>query len=169
MIREAKIHEAQILTKISFGSKGYWKYPKEFFEIWSDELTIRPDYIKNNDVFVFEDDGKVVGYYSIVEVKNDVEISGITVSKGFWLEHMFIEPQSIGKGIGTLMFEHMRRKCASRGIYELSILADPNSRGFYEKMGCKYKAEYPSTIKNRSTPYFQLKIERLSTAVLPGR
>ncbi len=38
MIRRAKIQEAEILTKISFISKGYWNYPKEFYEIWSKEL-----------------------------------------------------------------------------------------------------------------------------------
>ncbi len=161
MIREAEIQEAEILTKISFSSKGYWNYPREFYEIWSKELTINSDYIQNNDVFVFEDDSNIVGYYSIVELKEDIEISDIKISKGFWLEHMFVGPQSIGKGIGTIMFEHLRKRCTSRGIYELGILADPNSRGFYEKMGCEYISEFPSTIKNRTTPYLHLNIRRL--------
>lgn len=158
MIRQAKIQDAEILTKISFGSKGYWGYPKEFYDIWSRELTINSDYINNNDVFVFEKYGNIIGYYSIVELKDDIERAGIRISKGFWLEHMFIEPRSIGKGIGTKMFDHLRKRCGSRGINELGILADPNSRRFYEKMGCVYKHEYPSTIKNRTTPYLQLKI-----------
>jgi GNAT superfamily N-acetyltransferase len=160
MIRKAKTKEADILTKISFSSKGYWNYPKEYYEIWSEELTISSDYIHNNDVFVFENKGKIVAYYSIVELKNDIEVSGFIIGKGFWLEHMFIEPQSIGKGIGTRMFEHLQEICATRGINELGILADPNSRGFYEKMGCKYILEYPSTIENRTTPYLQFKTTR---------
>lgn len=158
MIRHAKIQEAEILTKISFGSKAYWDYPKEFYDIWLNELTISSDYIQNNDVFVFENDGAIIGYYSIVELKDDIEVSGIRISKGFWLEHMFIEPQSIGKGIGTKMFDHLRKRCGSRGITELGILADPNSRGFYEKMGCEYRYECPSTIKNRTTPFLLLKL-----------
>ncbi|WP_394698361.1 hypothetical protein [uncultured Desulfobacter sp.] len=40
------------------------------------------------------------------------------------------------------MFEHLRKRCISRGVHDLSILADPNSRGFYEKMGCEYKHEH---------------------------
>lgn len=56
MIRHAEIHEAEILTKISFDSKAYWGYPKEFYDIWSNELTISSDYIQNNDVFVFENE-----------------------------------------------------------------------------------------------------------------
>jgi GNAT superfamily N-acetyltransferase len=158
MIRRAKIEEATILTKISFESKGYWDYPEEFFDIWSQELTISSEDIQNNDVFVFENVGRIIGFYSIVELKNDMVISGITLSKGFWLEHLFITPSSIGKGIGTQLFEHLRTRCASCGIDELGILADPNSRGFYETMGCEYRREYPSTIKNRTIPYLQLKI-----------
>jgi ADP-ribosylglycohydrolase len=41
----------------------------------------------------------------------------------------------------------------------VGILADPNSRGFYEKMGCTYVREYPSTyeaspIKTKAFPLF---------------
>jgi GNAT superfamily N-acetyltransferase len=158
MIRQAKIQEADILTKISFSSKGYWSYPKEYYDIWSNELTISSDYIENNDVFVFESDGEIIGYYSIVALKHDIELVGVRLSKGFLLEHMFIEPRSIGKGIGKKMFDHLRQRCGDRGINKLGILADPNSKRFYEKMGCEYRREYPSTIKNRTTPYLQLRI-----------
>jgi GNAT superfamily N-acetyltransferase len=158
VIRAAKCSEADILTKISFESKGYWGYPKAFFDVWTDELTIHSDDIQNNDVFVVEKEGAIVGYYSIVELKDDIDVSGIRINKGFWLEHMFIEPSSIGKGIGTKMFDHLRDRCRSRGINELGILADPNSKGFYEKMGCEYKGEYPSSIKGRTTPLLRLKL-----------
>lgn len=158
MIRQAKAREAEILTGISFSSKGYWGYPKEFYDIWSGELTISADYIRKNDVFVYEDDGDILGYYSIVELKTDIEIAGVRIFKGFWLEHMFVEPGSIGKGIGTRMFDHLRQWCRSRAIRKLSILADPNARGFYEKMACEYQGEYLSTIKDRTTPLLELKI-----------
>ena len=158
MIRAAKCSDAGILTKISFESKGYWGYPKAFFDVWADELTISSDYIQSNDVFVVETEGAIVGYYSIVELKNDMDVAGIRINKGFWLDHMFVESSSIGKGIGTKMFEHVRERCRLRGITELGILADPNSRGFYEIMGCEYKGEYLSTIENRTTPFLQLRL-----------
>lgn len=158
MIRPAKQEEAKILTKISFESKGYWDYPPEYFEVWNNELTINTEYIENNKVFVYELDGGIVGYYSIVELYEDIEVSGIKIEKGFWLEHMFIQPRHIGKGIGSRMFHHMRIICRKEGISELKILADPNSKGFYEKMGCEYLDEFPSTIKNRTTPFLRLEI-----------
>jgi GNAT superfamily N-acetyltransferase len=150
--------EAEILTGISFAAKGYWRYPQEYFRIWADELTIRPEYIGNNDVFVLEQDGVVVGYYAVVELKEDIRAARVTIGKGFWLEHMFIEPRSLRKGMGTWMFIHLRDLCRSRGISELGILADPHAGGFYEKMGCEYKGEYPSTISGRTTPFFLLKV-----------
>ena len=157
MIRPANNDEANILTKISFESKGYWNYPEEYFEIWKNELTISPDYIEKNNVFIFQLEGSVVGYYSIVVLKADIEISGINIGKGYWLEHMFIEPLRINSGIGSKMFHHLNDWCLKAGVNEIGILADPNSKGFYEKMGCIYVREYPSTIKNRTTPYLIFK------------
>lgn len=39
-----------------------------------------------------------------VATDNDVEINGVRIGKGDWLEHMFLEPQSIGIGIGIRLF-----------------------------------------------------------------
>jgi len=162
MIRSAKKNEAKVLTKISFASKGHWAYPQEYFEIWKNELTISPEYIEKHDVVVYEIDSDVIGYYSIVELTENKDVSGIKICKGFWLEHMFVEPKYIGKGIGTEMFNHIRKTCRERKITELGVLADPNSKGFYEKMGCKYIMEYPSTINNRTTPYLLFQDKDLS-------
>jgi GNAT superfamily N-acetyltransferase len=65
---------------------------------------------------------------------------------------MFVAPAFIGKGIGTRLFEHLKKRCEMTGIKQLGILADPNTRGFYEKMGCDYQGEVPSTIAGRTIP-----------------
>ena len=158
MIRPGKREEAQILTRLSFESKGYWAYPKEYFDVWKPELTITSDYIEKNDVLVFESEGAIVGYYSIVELENGIEVSGIKIEKGYWLEHMFIAPKYIGRGIGKIMFEHLRKRCEIKGIRQLGILSDPNAKGFYEKMGCNYQGEFPSTIAGRTTPLLVLTV-----------
>lgn len=158
MIRPAKQGESELLTKISFESKAYWDYPEEYFDVWESELTIRPDYLEENSVYVFENGEGVVGYYSIVELHEEIELFGAKMNSGLWLEHMFVLPGSIGQGIGTQMFKHLRGWCQSNGVSNLGILADPNSRGFYEKMGCEYLKEFPSTIANRSTPLFMLAV-----------
>lgn len=54
MMRSARKCDADSLTRVSFASKGHWPYPRTYFEIWKDELTIAPDYIEKNVVFVYE-------------------------------------------------------------------------------------------------------------------
>jgi len=158
MIRPARQVEAEILTKISFRSKKHWGYPEAYFEIWADELTIHPEYIRKNDVFVYSHENEIIGYYSIVSLAYDIDVSGITLGKGHWLEHMFLLPTFIGKGFGRRMFSHAVNRCAARGIRKLGVLSDPNAKGFYEKMGCAYQREYPSTIAGRTTPFLTFRL-----------
>jgi len=158
-IRHAKIEESGTLTAISYASKRYWAYPDHFFETWKNELTISPDYIRQNRVFVFEGKAGIAGYYSMVCLENDMDFSGTVLSKGHWLEHMFILPAFIGKGIGTKLFEHLKIICRQNRINTISILSDPNAKDFYEKMGCRYVTEIPSTIANRTTPLLVLTLQ----------
>jgi GNAT superfamily N-acetyltransferase len=156
MIRPAKTEEAAVLTQLSLESKGYWRYPKKYFDTWVAELTINVAYIKKNDVYVCQNNGLIAGYYAIIQLDKDLIVSGIRIEKGYWLEHMFVAPRYIGSGIGTKMFDHLRTKCETKGINKLKIIADPNARGFYEKMGCHYLEEFPSTIAGRTTPFLVL-------------
>ncbi len=143
---------------MSFDSKRYWNYPEKYFNIWDTELTITSDYISINDVYVYEENDCIIGYYSIVDLKRDLIVSDIVIEAGTWLEHMFISPQSIRNGIGTKLFWDCIKLCYSKSIVTLKILADPNSRGFYEKMGCKFIKDYPSTIEGRTTPYLEYRL-----------
>ena len=70
-IRQAHPDDSVDLTELSFLSKKHWNYPEKYFEIWRDELTITPEYIGKNRVFVAEREGEKVGYYSIVHNPND--------------------------------------------------------------------------------------------------
>ena len=156
MIRRALESDAAMLTALSFASKRHWGYPDAYFDRWAPELTIDEDYIRANDVLVYEDNQTIVGYYAIVELREDVMVSGVKRAKGFWLEHMFVAPRHIGRGIGRQLFAHLRQRCRVRGINVLGILSDPNARGFYARMGCRYVGEYPSTIEDRTTPFLRL-------------
>ena len=157
-IRKAKPEEHEMLTQISFAAKRYWDYPQEYFDIWKDELTISEDYIKNNTVFVVEASGEPAAYYSIVEVKQEFIVGRTKVEKGFWLEHMFVLPKHIGGGIGRAMYAHMKGFCKDNGIAQLRIFADPNAKGFYEKMGAVYIEERPSSIEGRTVSLFMEKM-----------
>ncbi|MBM9604782.1 GNAT family N-acetyltransferase [Desulfopila inferna] len=152
MIRRADRNEHQILTRISFSAKRYWDYPDHYFIIWHDELTITPEYIENHSTFVFETEEDIIGFYSLAEIHTGVNVGEGFLEAGLWLEHMFLLPRYIGRGIGRELFHHCLTICTSMGYDALRILADPNATGFYTKMGCRYKGEFPSTIPGRTTP-----------------
>lgn len=158
IIRPATIHDSEVLTQISFASKRYWNYPEEYFEVWKDELTITPQYIENNIVYVAEKDGQTVGYFSLVEVKGDFWAGKVFVKKGFWLEHIFMMPEHIGIGVGFVLIGVLKEKCKEMKINKINIFVDPNAQGFYDKLGACYIGESPSSIKGRMVSLYELVI-----------
>ncbi|MEM5794893.1 MAG: GNAT family N-acetyltransferase [Bacillota bacterium] len=158
LIRPALIKDSTILTAISFASKRYWNYPDCYFDSWKDELTITPSYIKDNLVYVAETKGQVIGYFSLVEVRHDFWAGKVFVKKGFWLEHIFVLPEYIGKGIGTQMMEYLISICKSKDVGRVRIFSDPNAKGFYDKIGANYTGESPSSIAGRTVSLYELDI-----------
>lgn len=156
MIRSATAQDAPILTGLSHQSKNYWDYPQEYFLIWEDELNITSEYIDEHQVFVYEVAARIIAFYSVVELEEDICVADVQLEKGFWLDHMFVDPMWIGKGIGRSLFAHLGSQCMAQLIKKVRILADPHSGGFYDKMGCIYAGEYPSTIAGRTTPLYIL-------------
>lgn len=152
-IRRARAEEASTLTDLSLASKAHWKYPQNYYRLWQQELTITADYINEHTVYVCESGGGICGYYSLVELEEDLSTAGIVLKAGIWLEHMFVHPETIGEKIGTRMFNHLCGVVEGLGGSIIHLLADPHARLFYEKMGCVYQQEYCSSIPGRTTPY----------------
>ncbi len=154
-IQPAVSSEAQMLTDIAFAAKRYWDYPQSYFDIWTDELTITPEYIKKNKVFTVKIDNRIVGFCSIREVEEDSYIGEIFVNKGFWLDHLFIDPEYIGMGVGNQLMDYVNFYCKDRRISNLFIFSDPFAKGFYDKVGAKYVRESPSSIPGRTLPVYE--------------
>lgn len=152
----AEENESDELTSISFAAKRYWKYPEEYFDVWKDELTITPSYINQNQVHVAKIDGKAIGFISIVEVKDDFQLGELLIRKGFWLDHIFVHPDFIGKRVGSKLISFAKELCRRKDIIYLHILSDPNAKGFYNKIGAQYIEEVPSNIKGRAVSLFKL-------------
>jgi len=75
------------------------------------------------------------------------------MEKGIWLEHLFIEPEYIGHGYGSKLMAHLLKDAAKKGWSKIKILADPNSKLFYEKLDVTYIKDIPSNIEGRSICY----------------
>jgi GNAT superfamily N-acetyltransferase len=158
-IRHAKSTDSTTLTDVSFGAKRHWNYPGEYMERWTDELTITPAYIESNTVFVGELGEKIVGFYSLIEIQQDLEIRTVLIEKGTWLDHMFILPEYIGKGIGTKFTTHMKAYLSEKKVDKVLIFVDPNAKGFYEKLGAKFRRESDSSIPGRKIPVYEMEID----------
>ncbi|NNF46386.1 MAG: GNAT family N-acetyltransferase [Desulfofustis sp.] len=152
-IRRALPEEAARLTELSFASKAYWQYPQSYYRRWQQELTITADFIDTHNVYVCDDGSSPCGFYSLVILHEALHVSGLVLAAGVCLEHMFVHPDNIGQGVGTILFNHMCQLVEEGGNSLIHLLADPHALLFYEKMGCVYQGECSSTIPGRTTPY----------------
>jgi len=157
-ISKAQNNDAEVLTDISFAAKKHWNYPDSYYDLWRDELTITKEYIQQNIVFKALYMDVVIGFYSIIENKEDFHSGDTFVKKGFWLEHLFIKPEYHKLGIGTLMMNHAKQVSRDLGIPELFIFVDPYAKGFYDKVGAAYLYDSKSSIPGRMIPVYGLRI-----------
>ena len=158
-IRRARPDEHVLLTQISLASKRYWNDPDAYFEVWKDELTITRAYIESNTVFAAETHGGIIGYLSIVHVPKDLMTGSTVVQRGYWLEHLFVRPDLMRRGVGSPLVSFARIWCAQNGIDHLLIFSDPHARGFYEHLGAVYMGEAASSIPGRTVPLMELIIQ----------
>ena len=154
-IRRARPADSAALTRISFASKRHWGYPEAYFAVWREELTVGPEYIRANPVFLAERDGVPVAYYSLVLGAPPFAAGDVRMPAGDWLEHMFVGPDCIGRGVGRRLARHLARHCQELGVRRLMLLADPHASGFYRKCGAVHVKDVPSNIPGRKVAYFE--------------
>ena len=129
-ITHAIPNQAQILTRISFAAKRHWGYPEHWIQIWSPLLTITPEFIEGHETYVAWIDKKPVGFCALSLEKERASV-----------EHLWVLPDFMGKGVGAGLFRHVFSRCKELGVQVLEIESDPNAQGFYERMGAKKMGE----------------------------
>ncbi|MFN2513824.1 MAG: GNAT family N-acetyltransferase [Pyrinomonadaceae bacterium] len=138
-IRQAATEEATTLTQIAHDAKRHWGYPEHWIEHWQEDLTISSDFINNNQVYVAEREGEIIGFYALVVGDQQAE-----------LEHMWVAPKHIGTGVGKELFIHAMHIAAGENISEVEISADPNAAAFYQRMGARRIGEVSSEIDGQT-------------------
>jgi GNAT superfamily N-acetyltransferase len=149
-IRRAHPSEAEVLTAIAHDAKRHWNYPEDWIEQWKPDLTITPDFISLNEVFVALVDKKIAGCCALV-------LSGSLAE----IEHMWLRPEHMGTGIGRALFTHAKQRAEERGARVLELSADPNAEGFYARMGAKRIDEIPAGMngdKDRVLPRMRMQL-----------
>lgn len=148
-ITRATPDQAESLTQIALAAKRHWGYPDGWIQLWSPSLTITAEFIEEYETYIAWMDEQPAGFYAIS--REDVKAS---------LEHLWVLPGYVGKGIGAALFKHILGRCQELGVQVLEIESDPNAQGFYERMGAKKVGENVGELdgKPRVLPLLEIKI-----------
>jgi GNAT superfamily N-acetyltransferase len=123
-IVRAKVDDAERLTQIAHAAKRHWGYPESWIAAWGDILTMRPEFIAANVAYCAVEENRTVGFYVLT-----------TESDGLHLDHLWILPDAMRRGIGRALFQHAVEQARTRGFTTIQIEADPNAEAFYQRMG----------------------------------
>src|SRR5580765_1280738 len=147
-IRQGKPAEATTLTAIAHAAKRHWGYPEEWIQKWQTDLTITPDFITDNQVFVAIVSDEIVGCCALVVGDSSAEI-----------EHMWIKPEYMGSGVGRALFIHVRDRATELHLPALELSAAPNAEGFYERMGAARIGEVRADMGGRARFLPRMKVD----------
>jgi N-acetylglutamate synthase-like GNAT family acetyltransferase len=149
-IRRAQPDEAAVLTEIAHAAKRHWGYPENWIEQWRDDLTITPDFIANNEMYVAIDGEEIAGCCALVMSDSLAE-----------LEHMWIRPEHMGNGVGRALFNQIVERATTLNAKVMELSADPNAEGFYKRMGATRIGESRSEIEGqpRVLPRMSVRLE----------
>jgi ribosomal protein S18 acetylase RimI-like enzyme len=125
-IVRARPEDAPLLTEIAFAAKRHWGYPELWIESWRDILTMRPEFIAASVACYAAEEDDVAGFYVLT-----------TEEDGLHLDHLWIRPDAMRRGIGRTLFEHAIEQARNSGFAAIKIEADPNAEGFYQRMGAR--------------------------------
>jgi GNAT superfamily N-acetyltransferase len=145
-IRASHEADAGDLTAVRIQSKGYWGYSNETLASWGPAMQITPEYIRSNLVRNIYSEGLLVGFYAIQRGDEDV------------LDHLWLLPQVIGKGMGRAALSHAVHYAGQCGIKSLRIVSDADAEGFYLHLGAKRVGEIFSPLQNRMLPVLALAV-----------
>ena len=123
-IVRAKAEDAAALTEIAHAAKRHWDYPETWIAAWKAALTMQPEFITTNIAFTAVENGRPVGFYVLTTEPN-----------GLHLDHLWVLPSSMARGIGRALFEHAAAEVTRLGFPCMKIEADPNAEAFYKRMG----------------------------------
>lgn len=146
MIRAARPEEAGELSDLALRSKGYWGYDKAFLESCREELTIPPEKVT------------VKRTYAAVATPEREDADALAVGSGRILGFgtlegeppagelgmLFVDPDFIGRGVGSALFSHLAATATELGFHRLTIASDPNAEPFYLARGAVRIGGVPS-------------------------
>jgi GNAT superfamily N-acetyltransferase len=147
-IRAAKPEEAEQLSTIAYEAKRHWGYSDEAMRQWTAALRIEPQDVVSNPTFVMQDEDTLVGFYMLW-----------TDGRLWELEHLWVTPHAMRKGIGRSLLNHANNLVRAGGGHSLHIDADPNAEPFYAACGARHVGSVAAPIpelKDRMRPLLEI-------------
>lgn len=127
VVRRGSPADAERLKEIAIAAKAHWGYGLDRVRAWADAGGFGAEALRALDLFVAELDGRTVAWAS-------VKVAGETA----WLEDLWVEPDWIGKGVGSRLFHSAVDHARAGGATAIEWEAEPNAEGFYEKLGGRH-------------------------------
>jgi GNAT superfamily N-acetyltransferase len=139
------------LSQIAHAAKSYWGYPAQWIELWHNQLTISPDFVAKNEVWAAELEESVLGFFALTGKPPCLT-----------LEHMWVMPAGIRQGVGTALWARAMAIAREKAAERVEIEADPNSEGFYLKMGAQTVGEVSYVLEGqrRVLPLMEVVVRR---------
>ena len=147
IIRRARAKDAPALTSLILASKQSNGYDDVFMAACADELSITPQDIAKQDIWVAMQE-ELMGCVCMIR---DGAIGTIRT--------FFIHPNHKRKGIGRALWEKVLEVAKSDNLTVFKLDADPAAVPFYQALGFVTVSEAPSgSIPGRMLPHMQLKL-----------
>jgi GNAT superfamily N-acetyltransferase len=148
IIRPARAGEGERLREVAIASKLHWGYDQERVYEWANGGDYSDDALARIDVYVAELGGCVVAWGGVE--RKDEELC--------WLTDLWVVPESIGKGVGTALFARCTDRARELGTRRLAWEAEPNSVGFYEKVGARRTGAESLSSWGRPVPVMEIEL-----------
>ena len=126
-IRRARPPEGERLREIAVAAKSHWGYDLDRVQQWAAMCDFSADGMREKEVYVAEAEGRAIAWAAL-----------IPRGELMWLDDLWVEPEWIGKGIGSLLFRHAVERAIRLGGKQLEWEAEPNAVGFYANLGGRY-------------------------------
>jgi ribosomal protein S18 acetylase RimI-like enzyme len=127
------------LTETATTSKRFWGYTGEQMELWKQDLEVSEEYILQNRVVKVFDKSAFLGFFAIK----------YPAGKHPEIDHLWLLPQHIRKGYGKQVFQYILNSLEAEGHKQATLYAEPNAKGFYDKMGGRVIGSFRSKISGR--------------------
>lgn len=145
-LRPALESECDALTALCLRSKAHHGYDASFIAACREELSVTPERLARGGHRVAETDGRLSGFIQVLAEGGET-----------WLESLFVDPDYIGRGIGSLLMVAAVNMAKATGATALEIHADPHAEAFYLTHGARRVRSVPSgSIVGRQLPQLML-------------